>query len=139
MRLRSSSTTRNRLVILGELVPQLRLSGSADVTLQMTGNERPLPDPIAAEIVRVVQEATANALVHARAKQVVVSLVFAPNQITVRVEDDGVGFDPEQALGGDTQHFGLVGLRERAQHLRGTLRLDSTPGQGASIEVTIPT
>jgi signal transduction histidine kinase len=52
------------------------------------------------------------------------------------VEDDGVGFDPEKVRG--SEHLGLLGLRERAEALGGTLTLESAPGAGATVVVEVP-
>ncbi len=123
--------------ILGELSKQLRLSGSADVTVSVTGRERPLPRGGQAELMRIVQEATANALVHGHAHNVRVSLAFGDRDLCLRIEDDGAGFVPGGAEGAPL-HFGLVGMHERAERIGGRLSVDSQPGQGATVEVVVP-
>jgi signal transduction histidine kinase len=88
-------------------------------------------------VLRVVQEALANAVKHAQPTRIALRLAHhADGQVTLAVTDDGGGFDVAQA----TQRHGLgVGLmRERVAELGGTFQLDSTPGQGTSVRVLLP-
>ncbi len=86
---------------------------------------------------RIAQEALRNAGRHARANRIAVALDFTPEQMTLTVRDDGVGFDPAGAaalsLGG---HFGLLGARERAEAVGARLVVESAVGQGTKIVVT---
>jgi signal transduction histidine kinase len=62
-----------------------------------------------------------------------------PHTVIVTVEDDGIGFDTAEAEGaGERRGLGLVGIRERVSHLRGTFRLESTPGQGTRLTAELP-
>jgi signal transduction histidine kinase len=54
------------------------------------------------------------------------------------VSDNGCGFEPEDAFVGMGGHFGLIGIRERAERIGGELRLDSQPGRGTQVEVSVP-
>lgn len=94
------------------------------------------PEPYATAVFRMVQESLANVLKHARASQVQVALGKAPDGIKLRVQDDGCGF--LSAALRKPSSLGLMGLRERAQLLGGSVTLHSTPGQGTSVEVYIP-
>ena len=58
------------------------------------------------------------------------------NRVSVLVEDDGVGFDPDEVLG--TSRLGLVGIRERAESLGGTFVIESAPGSGTTVVVEVP-
>lgn len=89
---------------------------------------------------RVVQEALHNVVQHAQAQQVAVTVWFAQHEITLVVEDDGVGFTPPESLDALTQvhHFGLVGMRERIQLSSGELNVDSQPNAGTRITVRLP-
>jgi signal transduction histidine kinase len=82
---------------------------------------------------RIVREAITNATRHGNAKVLRVELAGGP-QVRLRVIDDGNGFDREDANGG----FGLRSMRERAEGLGGTLRVESTPGAGTMIEAVLP-
>lgn len=86
---------------------------------------------------RVVQEAMANVVRHARATRAEVLLQRRGDRVTVMVEDNGVGFEPEEVRQrGD--HVGLLGIEERAEALGGTLTVESTPGAGTTIVVEVP-
>ncbi len=95
-----------------------------------------LDEPFATGVFRIVQESLANVGKHAKASQAQVYLHPRRGVLVLRVVDDGVGFrtaDPRKPLS-----LGLVGLRERAQLMRGELRVESSPGTGTRIEAQIP-
>lgn len=95
-----------------------------------------LPDATATALFRIVQEAFTNALRHAGAHSVHVSLRADGGQLILSVADDGCGFDPAAVCAGE--HFGLAGMRERVAALHGTLDIDSAPGEGTRIAVHLP-
>ena len=72
---------------------------------------------------------------HANARGVTLRLTHRPDHVTLRVEDDGAGFDSASIPAG---RFGLVGMRERAHLVRGTLAVETTPGVGTTIAVRVP-
>jgi signal transduction histidine kinase len=117
-----------------------QLVAGTDITLEFatTGERRPLPEVVEENVLRIGQEAFTNIAKHARAKRVATTLEFAPNTLRLRVEDDGIGFDPPTAPSASENHFGLLGMTERAKRLGGQLILDSTPGRGTSVTVEIP-
>ena len=84
---------------------------------------------------RIAQQAVANAVRHSDARRVVVRLEHRADQVVLRVEDDGGGFDPASV---PPDRFGLVGMRERARLLGGTLTVESAPGDGSVVDVRIP-
>jgi PAS domain S-box-containing protein len=88
------------------------------------------------QIFRIVQEALSNARKHGHARQVQVIFTAENRQACITVRDDGVGFDPVQTAG--ESHFGLRFMRERAEALGGTFRVQSVPGQGTCVEVNVP-
>ena len=83
---------------------------------------------------RVTQEATANVVHHANARRLTVQLTV-DDEVSLRVSDDGHGFDPQEAE--SATHFGLSGMRERAQLAGGDLSISSQPGEGTTIQLTI--
>jgi PAS domain S-box-containing protein len=95
-----------------------------------------LPEPYATGLFRIVQESLANVAKHAQATQAVVRLARTHREVVLSVEDDGRGFRLGQARG--PQSLGLVGLRERARLLRGSLAVASEPGKGTRVETRIP-
>jgi PAS domain S-box-containing protein len=98
--------------------------------------ELELQDPHATAIFRILQESLANIAKHARASAVDVTVDMGDGEITLRVRDNGCGFDPGHSR--KPNSFGLVGLRERAYLLDGEVAVDSAPGKGTVIEVHIP-
>jgi signal transduction histidine kinase len=88
------------------------------------------------ELFRIAQEALNNTVKHAAATHVTVQLTTGPAAVTLLVEDDGKGFAPAAPLHGDA--FGTRGMRERAAILGGTLSIDSRPGGGTRVLVTVP-
>lgn len=95
-----------------------------------------LPEPHASSIFRMVQESLANVAKHADAASVRVEVALGDSDLSLRIVDDGRGFATDAPR--KPQSLGLVGLRERAQLLRGKVQVHSTPGQGTVIEVCIP-
>jgi two-component system, NarL family, sensor kinase len=103
-----------------------------------------IPDHAAAALYRIAQEALANAVKHAEAQRIVVSLRRVGGSIVLGCTDDGKGFDPEQrrmeraadADGG--QHFGLSSIAERCAMIEASLRLESGPGRGTTVLVELP-
>jgi signal transduction histidine kinase len=88
------------------------------------------------EVFRIVQEALTNAVRHAQAAKVTVSLSNG-DSLEVIVEDDGVGFDPD-ARASRGRRLGLTSMRERASSLGGTIAITSSPGQGATVRLEVP-
>ena len=114
-------------------------TGLADVRLMTAGTPVPLPPDLAHMLFRVAQEALTNALRHAEARSVRVGVVYTTNDVTLLVQDDGAGFDRARMEQDGLVHgLGVKGMTERARLLGGTLELDSTPGWGTRVRVSIP-
>jgi signal transduction histidine kinase len=110
---------------------------SADVTFMSDGGPRALPAAQEEALLRVAQEALHNALRHAAAARVDVTLTYDGTGARLRISDDGRGFDP-RAVRKAGRHLGLVSMRDRASGVGGTLTVDSEPGKGAVIELEVP-
>jgi signal transduction histidine kinase len=106
----------------------------ADVVVHL-GSER-LPDPIETALYRIVQEALTNVARHARARLISVLVERRQKEIVAVIEDDGQGFDLQRVH--RDGHLGLLGIRERAELLGGSLTIESSPGQGASLFIRLP-
>lgn len=107
---------------------------------QVSGNEYRLPPDQALALFRIAQEAMHNAMRHAQADRVDVSLAYAPDSVQLTVADEGRGFVPDAARqDGEQPHWGLLGMQERATAVGASLRIDSAPGQGTRISVVLPT
>jgi signal transduction histidine kinase len=124
---------------LQALIDRVRVGGlDVDVQIELDGepgrvHER-LTSDLETGIYRIVQEALTNAVKHGGAHRAVVEVTEVGGQVSVTVRDDGVGFDPATATTG----FGLIGMRERAELLNGTIDTDSVPGRGTTIRVLLP-
>lgn len=94
-----------------------------------------LPEAVALAAYRIVQEAIRNAVRHGEARRVRVRLDGEDAGVRLRILDEGAGFDPRAA---DPAGIGLASMRERALHLGGTFQLRSRPGEGTTIEATLP-
>jgi two-component system NarL family sensor kinase len=105
------------------------------VSFELVGAARPLPPRVESGLYRIAQEALNNAVQHAQASHVLLRLAVSPAEASLRVSDDGTGFDPEQLPAG---RFGLVGLNERARLLGGHLDLKTSLGSGTCVEVVVP-
>jgi signal transduction histidine kinase len=98
-----------------------------------------LPEPVEAALYRVAQESLANAVRHARATRVTIRFRQEAAGIFCHIRDDGVGFDTKltEPVSGE-RGFGLIGIRERAGSLGGTLEIISAAGAGTELVVSIP-
>ncbi len=87
----------------------------------------------------IASEALVNAFRHGAARRIEAETCYGDTELTLRVRDDGRGIDIDvQRAGGKAGHWGLLGMRERAKRVRGTLTLWSKPGAGTEIEVRLP-
>lgn len=121
---------------LGEAVDRARSGSAADITLQVGGRARRVPPDVGQSLLRIAEEAIANALRHGNAQLVLVGLEFSASEVRLRVQDDGCGFDPEQQA--DSGGFGLIGMAQRAARLGGRLTIAGRPGRGTEILVAVP-
>ncbi|MEV7280954.1 sensor histidine kinase [Streptomyces sp. NPDC093111] len=105
----------------------------------VTGTEHPVHDEIAATLLRIAQEALANAERHSGAARAGVTLSYMGDELTLDVRDDGHGFDPAAVPARHrTGGFGLHGMRARAERLAGSLALETEPGHGTAISARVP-
>ena len=104
--------------------------------LELEGQGMPLPADVQVQVLHVVQEALSNVRKHARARQVWVEVQQGP-QWRVEVRDDGCGFEASSA-GQDEMHVGLRIMQERASHIGATVEVDSVPGSGTCVVLTLP-
>jgi PAS domain S-box-containing protein len=101
-----------------------------------SGSDLDLPDPHATAIFRTLQESLTNAAKHAHATQVEATLERGGDGITLTVMDNGRGFETADARRPGS--FGLIGLRERAYLLGGSVSVESQPGRGTRVELRLP-
>jgi signal transduction histidine kinase len=110
--------------------------------LHVDGPAQHLSGAIEVAVLRITQEAVANARKHAHADRIDITLAYTDREILLDVVDDGTGFDvaaPPSAVGGRLGGLGLPGIRARAAELGGSVVVESADGSGTSISVALPT
>jgi signal transduction histidine kinase len=113
--------------------------GRASLTVVVKGRVRGLHSTVLEGVFSVGREALINAQRHAQALHVEVEIAYHPKQFCVRVRDDGRGMDPATIKqGGRPDHWGLPGMRERAETMGAQLRLWSRPEAGTEVELRVP-
>jgi signal transduction histidine kinase len=110
------------------------------VAAEVVGHVSGVSGAVAIACFRVAQEALTNVAQHARAQRVWIELSRTDHLMELVIGDDGVGFDVTRSLmeAPARGHLGLFGMRERAQILGGSLDLDSRPGNGTRIRLSLP-
>ncbi len=101
-------------------------------------DRRPLRPAIRDEVYRIGREALVNAFRHAKPNTVEVEMEYASRYLRIMVRDDGCGIDPQVLDAGREGHWGLPGMRERAEGIGAILRLRSRIGAGTEVELTVP-
>ena len=116
-----------------------RAIGDRPVRLDLVVNGAPqrCPPRVKEQLLLIGQEAVNNAVRHGHPTRVDLELACDEHSTRLRVSDDGRGFDPDHAMRADG-HYGLRGMRERAEQVRGTVLIDSAPGRGTRVEATVP-
>jgi signal transduction histidine kinase len=119
---------------------QISAGHDVQITVEHTNELPALADFIAGNLLLIAQEAVHNAIKHAKPKRIRITLAAVENgeRFSLLVEDDGGGFVPGSQPGAGAGHFGMEGMRERAERLGGTLDLQSEPGAGTRVRVEVP-
>lgn len=102
------------------------------------GPKRTLPEVVEENVLRIGQEALTNIAKHAHASHIRVMLEFGGDALMLRIEDNGTGFEPAFAPAPGANHFGLVGMSERAKRLGGHVDIESAVRRGTVVSVVIP-
>jgi signal transduction histidine kinase len=111
-----------------------------EIQISVTGARRRLTPGLELTLFRIAQEAIINIKRHARAEHVKLTIEFLDSVVTVTLEDDGQGFDPQAVSNSEdkTRGLGLLGMSERASLAGGSLEIESTVGRGTRVVVTMP-
>lgn len=120
---------------LGQIVRPLAPGDSPRINVNVSGTPVRLPGKVEMNLLRIGQEAVANAIKHGRASRVHIELRYSGDRVFLKVSDDGQGFSPEQAT--SAGHFGMLDMRERAESLGSHFEIESVPGQGTKITVEV--
>lgn len=125
------------LLALSRLAESAAERGKLQLELSLPDRISPLSPDMEQCVYRVAQEALENVVHHANAGKLALCLsVQAGGAVLLTVQDDGLGLDPERS--GQAGHFGLAGMRERAELAGGTVTLSSLPGQGTRVQLALP-
>jgi signal transduction histidine kinase len=109
-----------------------------DVKVDVSGPEMVLSQEMEQHLLRIAQEAVTNVVKHAGANRIGIKLHTEARKLYLQIRDNGRGFATPDVFSSRGGHFGLIGMRERAERLGGELRLASNPGEGTEVEVTVP-
>jgi signal transduction histidine kinase len=142
--IRSSTTVTNELShsvsALGEELAASSSGGNRPATFRVSveGTPRELHPILRDDIYRIAQEALRNAFRHAQASQIEAEITYGESVLRLRIRDNGKGTDPKHLNAGREGHWGLPGMRERAQQIGARLQMWSESGAGTEVELSIP-
>lgn len=122
------------------LAQETQAAHNIEADFHQGGSELRLDPNVELALFRIAQEALNNVIRHANATRVSIHLDFSPQKMTLQISDNGIGFEvPESpAEFVPSGHYGLLGLFERAEMIFAKLKIDSTPGQGTRLTVSLP-
>lgn len=103
------------------------------------GQQSRFDNSIEVALFRIIQEIVSNIRKHSMARNAIIKMEAINNKLTIFVKDDGIGFNFEEVMS-DREHrgYGLVGMRERVQLLKGEMQINTSPGKGTTIRITVP-
>jgi signal transduction histidine kinase len=120
---------------LGRVCEEWSRRSGIESKLSITGAPGPMHPNIELTILRGVQEALTNIRRHSGAKTAAVTLSYMEDVLVLDVQDDGKGFVPAATAGAG---FGLTGMRERTENLQGSFSVESFPGEGTTVSISLP-
>ena len=124
--------------VQAELVPKDKTGEQIGFRIIVEGQQKPLHPLLRDDVYRVGREALINAFRHAHAKNIEVEVKYSPRQLRILVRDDGRGIDPQILKSGRDGHWGLSGMRERAEQMGARLRVYSSAAAGTEVELSVP-
>lgn len=111
--------------------------GKRQATISLSIPSATLSEPLRHAALRIIREATVNAIRHGHATAISISGKLANRRLSITITDNGRGFDPNVSTGSASGHFGILGMRERARAFNGSLTITSAPGKGTKVAVTL--
>jgi signal transduction histidine kinase/ligand-binding sensor domain-containing protein len=137
--LRSDELEGTELTIaLPEIAKRLVGGAAVRTAMHVAGTPQRLGPVTEKALIRIFQEAMANALKHSHAGSIEIQLRYEEAGLVLAVKDDGRGFDAERAIPLAVGHYGLTGMRERAERIGGRMTLTSAPGHGTELVISVP-
>jgi signal transduction histidine kinase len=117
---------------------ELAIEDDVGFRVIVNGQPRPLHPMLRDEVYRIGREALVNAFRHSHAKSIEIELEYAASRLRVLVRDNGCGIDPPMLQSGRDGHWGLSGMRERADRVGAKLHVWSRPAAGTEVELSVP-
>ncbi|HVJ03489.1 MAG TPA: triple tyrosine motif-containing protein, partial [Sphingomonas sp.] len=137
--LRAANVSGDLPALIEERIVGAGFDPSVARRIVVEGRQRPVDPLVSLELGRIVDEALFNIVRHAEARAVDITIRFGGRHLRVEVRDDGVGIAGDVvAQGHKPGHFGLVGMRERAERIGGSFAIESSPGMGCAVTMTLP-
>ena len=125
---------------LSRLAETLKERYGVEIAVTLQGRPDSLPSMLRVNLYRIVQEATMNAIRHGRARKVQILGSFGAETVSLKVVDDGIGFDvhAEHVKAQERGSYGLTNMEERARFAGGSFRIESAPGRGTIVSLSVP-
>ena len=137
--LRTASLTAADLVkSFSQLTNELTREAGTKIDVIVEGRERPLNAVTGNDVLQIGRQAIANALQHSHAKKIHVLLSYGDRLLQLRVQDNGCGISGETLNLGRPGHYGIAGMKERAERLGGSISIRSRVGKGTEVTLTVP-
>lgn len=135
---RLSDNSEDIAVALSTINQELNSGDETVFRVIVEGSPRAVRPIVRDEVYRIGREAVVNAFRHSRAKTITVEVSYLENQLRVLINDDGCGIDSEVLESGREGHWGLSGMRERAERIKARLKVRSRVGSGTEVELFVP-
>jgi signal transduction histidine kinase len=136
--LRSTNGAHDLEQLFSRIPQELHLQKEVGFRIIVEGAATPLESGIRAEVYSIGREALVNAFRHSQASQIRLELEYASRQLRLLVHDNGCGIDPEVVKSGRDGHWGLSGMRERAERIGAKLKVSSSASEGTEVELSVP-
>jgi signal transduction histidine kinase/ligand-binding sensor domain-containing protein len=120
---------------LSRMATEIGKRAGLNVQFSVLGTYRALPEKMENEFLKIGQEAVTNVVRHAQAQQLTINLAYENKKVRMTIADDGRGFEGDANSSGPDGHFGLRGMRERADEIGADLTVKSAPGEGTQIRL----
>lgn len=137
--LRSPALDRRELSIaLHDVAARAIQDTRVELEVKTVGTPRQASSKVENALLRIGQEAMTNAVRHGHPTRIEAELRFAPDTVTLRVHDNGSGFDVERLRAHSNGHYGLINMQERADDIEAEFTVSSAEGNGTTVEVVAP-
>jgi len=136
--LRTPDSRETTLPVRMRRIAERAAGNGLEAHFNLFGAYRALPSAAEQEILRIAQEAIHNVKKHARASQLTVQLEYLPDEVKLEVRDNGLGAGLNGKLEPRPGHYGLMGMRERAAAIGGSLEVTGAPGEGITVRLKAP-